>query len=310
MNFSKLSKAVLAPAAMAMAIGATPAQAEILVTDWVIDLDAAFGTAPGTMGKVKAPPATSGGIDNLQFNGLFAVYPLPGSPPPLSVGDVLESQFVFNTTACNGGLCLSDAGKLMGFNFEITGAGTTRQRVTSIAGDGTASFEILSGALSIFIDDFDIPDNGVDGSFNAQPNISNANAGRGMTDGILIATFAAVAGEGGASFNPTALNGQQDVTFALTFAKAGVLEKLDGSDLPLDSLLGITDANTDSDPDNDGVSDTLIPAGPLAPLCAAGARCGTEDGSFVLAVPEPTTLAIMGAGLLALGGSRRFRKSA
>lgn len=293
MNFKRLTKASI-PVALCAAVFAAPVHAAIVINNWTLDIGAVLG---GGEGQLQ-------GIDTLNFAGVFASVDgdeIPNGVP--ETGETTATDFLLNTTAKNGGLAMTDTGSILGLNFEITGVGATVQTNGVVAPDGLGGFTVNSvvntGTLDIYLDS----------NINALPT---PGGGTGMDDGTLIASFTAIGGQGGGTFNTRTLDGSQDVSFVLTFALAGVVLDDMGNDLALGTLLALTDANTDADPDTNGIADTQIANGPLAGMCPLAnplARCGLEDGSFSIAtVPEPTTLALAGLALVGLGLGRRRKQ--
>lgn len=146
-----------------------------------------------------------------------------------------------------------------------------------------------------------------------------ATAAADCTDGVQIAEWVILPGDGGA-LNLATFNGSDDATFMSVFLLAGVFFDENGNDLGCDSTngpvaddctqtLGIADSNFDADPDNNGAFGTFQPDS-FACGTSAVDFCASEDGSFVLArIPEPTTLGLFGIGLMGLGlAARRRRK--
>ncbi|WP_340118769.1 PEP-CTERM sorting domain-containing protein [Pelagibius sp. 7325] len=136
-------------------------------------------------------------------------------------------------------------------------------------------------------------------------------SGAGCTDGVLVASWVIMPGEGGLfAFNIQ--DGTDNATFMSTFLLDGVWFDEFGNDLGCnnadadpanhcDQILGLADSNFDADPDGTGSFGNFDPT---SFDCGATAVdfCASEDGSFVIArIPEPTTLGLLGMGVAGLG---------
>ncbi len=319
----------------------TGAQAGIQLNGWRIDLDAAFGTVAGTWGTIS-------GIDEIEFLGIthsslrnvvvgpfepFTIppYPVGGLPSINSIpnaafpdpGDFYDADGLLRATSMDGGglpKIVSTAGKIlnidfeMTFDFSVTSAvvpppfgppGNTTVHTTHLAGADPNSMR--DGVLEWYIDD-------LTDMVGAQANTHMTLGGAGFQDGVLIATFDVVAGDGGV-VNPTTMDGSDDGTFDMDhlLTMVGVLwaddgmggwDDIQGIDaLPNYDILAITDSNYDMDPDNNGIIDSGPPAfwphagGPGGNLANPYVR---EDGSATLEViPEPASIAVWGLLLAA-----------
>ena len=134
---------------------------------------------------------------------------------------------------------------------------------------------------------------------------ANTQTGAGVTDGTIVATFDLVVGDGGV-FSFLTGDGSDDATFVLTSNPFGAFKNGSGNPLAVGATLGLSDGNFDSD----------AGAGPFTSNFSAFTCgfspvdfCGEEDGSFRLAIPEPTSVALIGLGLLGMAASIRRRKS-
>lgn len=346
----KLKKAVAALCTVGLIGGFGSAHAgAINLGNWQINLGLIGATAAGyddftgfgvfgqTTGGVK-------GIDEMSFDAVFhsvtvsgGVFPFP-APGDLDTVDTLGQ--VTQAKNASGSVNRTTTIKRLNEDFELTFTSTTTQVVTSFpdingnqtnqhlgAGTGPAGLAksgdnlspLANGYLNIYADRIDGAAGDVTG---VTANTSQITGGAGMNDGLLIATFRVLPAAGNSgNFNNSsaALDGSDDASFELVWqysvAGVGVLQDAFGIPVPLSTTLGLTDSNTDIDPDGNSIIDT-IPTG-YAPLgsglgsCGTGAFnvCGVENGSFVLAtqVPEPGTMTLLGLSLLGLGGLRRRR---
>lgn len=335
----KLKKSLAALAAAGLVVGLGSAQAGMLINDWQINLGGLGVTATDdwTGYGVFGPPT---GINEMSFNALYhGVITKAGAPV---VGGIQTIDVVGKVSAAigsGGNVVVTDAGKVHNFDFELTFKNTTSNVITSfnaITGDNKTR-HLGPGATDGLCTPITCPD-GLDtnGYLSIYANIlpgrtgyvagqvaGNTNflvGGQGMMDGTLIARFKIVPAVGDSgSFNnsPAAMNGQDDATFELVY-NSGAIEDSSGVDLALGTTIALVDSDTDADPDGNQAFDTApanFPAGsPLGPCptpgTASGANsCGTENGSFVLQqVPEPGTLALLGAALAGLSAVRRRRQ--
>lgn len=275
---------------------ATFAQALVIFDDWTLDLRGVNGLANDNAFLYEdVDQITYFGIAHSQTidtNGNF----LP------DVGELGTTDGLLTATNIRaGGVLAGISGFEMTFDFSIDAIGVDR------ASTGLDFVHIgptnTDGILEIWVDNLT----------DAVGVQSSTSTGLGYTDGELVATFQIVPGDGGI-FTPATFDGSDDATFALVSAKAGVFTLKDGTDLadwvigdPAVTM-GITDSNFDADPiaSTPGAFSVLTPTGlpgwaPI-PLASPIDFIAEEDGSARLGVvPEPTTMMLMGFGLLGLG---------
>lgn len=190
-------------------------------------------------------------------------------------------------------------------DFSVNSVGNSSAWDHLAAGTTTGSVLDTTGILNIYLD--------------LAGNASEIT-GTGYTDGILIAQFAILAGDGG-TFDASDLDGHDDATFELIWAIDNLLLMADGTDLY--DLIGTdttallhTDANYDADFDDNGAMDSVLGTTVWPGVAAAQTPISflaKEDGSASLTVstvPEPATMIFVGLGLLGIAGIGRKKISA
>ncbi len=333
MNLKRTATAVVCAAGI---IGATTsANAAVLINGWKINLGGIGVPGDDFSGAGVFGPPT--GLDQLSFDALFhTATTLDAGPAGLSVGDRQTANVlgaVTQATGSSGFVTMTNTGLVLNTDFEITFESTTTTQVdtttpippfgpgdvfatNSHLGPGTGPAGVTpNGFLNLYADIINTSALlGIADNVGATANTSPTTGGGGMDDSYLLATFQIVPQTSSGSFNTVALDGQDDATFVMTF-NSGAIEDGLGFDLPIGATLAFADANTDVDPDNNGLFDTN-PLG-LATVVGVGScvvpgdptnNCGTENGSVVLAnqtVPEPGTLALLGLSVVGLAAIRR-----
>lgn len=305
----------------------SPVGASILLDDWTLDLNGVDGIT-GVDVVTDIGQITFNGIGHQQLTALNPdgsadgfVDGLLTATDYIDTGGAIISQLNprYGEPVPNGFYTGLNDIYQMNFDFSVDITGTSNNLVSTFTHPEPF---YADGVLDIWVD-------GPADTFTIATN----STGAGFQDGVKIASFLIVPGEGG-TFSYSTYDGSDDALFVLQWALPNILFDADGNDLSIapygeDKLLVSTDSNFDASPNaalepgytiGGGVPNTYptIQDNWTANTGFLANGFGTdesfyveEDGSARLqVVPEPSTFILLGAGLLGLGviGRKRMRK--
>jgi hypothetical protein len=295
----------------------TSASAVVIVDGWTMDLtgiDGLGSTVINDIGQI-----TYQGI----AHGTTVLPPNPSTTPPPAtapatqfVDGLLQMTSFLNSAGQNIiGTNLNNTYQLT-FDFSVDGVNYNAQPNGDVStihlAAGHPGLNYTDGLLDIWLDG---PTGGV--------TVATDSTGLGFQNGVKIATFSVLYGDGGI-FTPSTFDGSDDASFTLVSALPGVFLDENGNDIGLAGLMfAITDSNFDGNPQGitpegfniGGAGNTYPTIQNTWPFASNGFGTSAsfyaeEDGSArigVAAVPEPSTMLLLGIGLLGLGAYGRKR---
>ncbi|PKM10068.1 MAG: hypothetical protein CVV13_14475 [Gammaproteobacteria bacterium HGW-Gammaproteobacteria-3] len=284
-NLTKKALLGMSGLALMSAVGST--QAAFIVNDWTLDLS----------GLTPAGPV----INNIDQIGFTATpFHIVGDTPDgvLTTGEgfTVEGKGVLSTFVSFSLGTQTPAG--INNDFEITYEFSgVRGTIGAPNPDGTLSFtHNPGGTLQFFFDDLGDGTKAVPGT-----GVGFGAAGGGQLFATFDVSVNALAGLGlsdGGAVSATTGDGSDDITFVLTNTHGFSVFKTAGGD-PLNPAFAHLDSNFDSSPA--GGAPFQFQTGGFNCGQTGDNFCGLEDGSAILAVPEPGLTLLVGAGLSAFG---------
>ena len=291
--------ATLATAAVLVGMSSN-ASAGLDITNWQLNLNALSGTYPGLVGLVDS------GLSNLSFNGESYVKNIPSPYVPGLYSSI--DQGVFDVTQKGGGVPLNLGGGQLTAYF--TG--------TNLTNTNSGFFTFQSGTFSVY--------------YNPTVVYGSTSANHyGSTAGTQIATFQ-VANTGnpltsGGFINPNGTptsNGTVTLTGTppTSLTPSNIFLDSNGNSFNQNILLSFVTTNASVDPSANPNTLSNPNQYTIDPnlVAAFGLPAGTYNGQggpnyFIQNggqyklqyAPEPMTVALFGAGLLAMGWSLRRR---
>ena len=322
---------------------ATSANAQMLVEDWTLDLNAVPGAnLPFQVNDITTIDVT--GASSIARATLIGPNP-PGPGATYRIAGLVRVEGFLDSGGAASGVTGGDlngattpGGAPCAGCYEVTGIFDINVTLSAGSSPDVLLFTNEGGGnlgggvgLRLFVDNLEAgnPDGGQQ---------SDRVTGLGYTDGTEIASFRQLAGDGGAVI-PGIQQGTTESNFELVSALPGVLLDNGGMDLSLltdDLIAFLTEQILLSTPNGQdfnvpGPTDATSPIRAdfpvddptVNPNCAGVDPFSIPDGSTgcisdfyvildpsaqLFELPEPTTLGVMGMGLLGLGLALRRRR--